>query len=187
MGNGFAPILVKTTLTSLNEMFKTNLDDTKVKFAALKTVYPNILVYTSDMSDLHIWRKQTLRHAAWLLTSECDFNSPTAIYPYPGKNFKRWLKWLTWLQLKAPKDATVTVDNKPTPKLAPAEAIMKTLKTALEDVASKSVSFYWNEGAALAVTITSVSPNYTIAVTSVKEPDIPKVADNDEDEVPSSP
>jgi hypothetical protein len=185
MGNGFAPILVNTALTSLNAIFSTDLAATKAKYNALNSIYPSFLVYTNDMSDRHIWRKRTLRHAGWLLTSECDFNSQTAKYPYPGKNFLKWLRWLTWLQVMPPS-ATISVDGV-IKNLAPAEAIMTTLRTALEDPQSTSVTFDWNEGAVLAVTITSVSPNYSVSVTSVKEADIPGgVNDDDEDNVPSS-
>jgi hypothetical protein len=64
---------------------------------------------------------------------------------------------------------------------------MNTLKTALEDLGTKGVSFHWNEGGALAVTIAHASPYYTIGVTSMKELDIRgPVSDNDEDNVPSS-
>lgn len=186
MGNGISPIVGATIFTSLNEIFGANLPETRMKYGMLNTLYPNFLVYTPDRSDLHVWRKRTLRHAAWLLTSEVDFKNGT--HPFPAKKFKKWLRWLTWLQLRPPADATVTV-NGARVGMAPAEAIMSTLKMALEDQYSSGVSFHWTEdNSVLVVDVvqqqgTLHQPGrYGISVVSKKESS--SLPDNDEDDLP---
>ncbi len=184
MGNGVPRLVANTILTSLNETFgRVNMPQAQLRYGMLNTLYPNFLVYTADTTDRHVWRKRTLRHAGWLLTSEVDFNPPHVSHPYPAKNFKKWLRWLTWLQVMPPANATVTVNNALV-AIAPAEAIMTTLKAALEDPAQAPVAFHWNEGAILTVAAICSPGNYSITITSVKEADISNVHDNDEDDLP---
>jgi len=182
MGNGLSRAVGTTILTSLNEIFGTNMSQTQLKYGMLNTLYPNFMVYTADTSNRHVWRKRTLRYAGWLLTSEVDFNPPHAGHPFPAKNFKKWLRWLTWLQVMPPANATVTV-NDVVVRTAPAEAIMSTLKAALEDPAQAPVSFSWTEGPTLAVTVMRAPGNYSISVTSLKEIDITNAHDDDEDDL----
>lgn len=179
MGNGLSVRVATTTLSSLNVTFgAANMPTMKLKYGMLNTLYPNLLLYTSDTSDRHVWRRRTLRHAGWLLTSEVNFNA----HAYPAKNYIKWLKWLTWLQMMPPTNATVTVNGVVTSGVAPAQAIMSTLKAALEDGSQGGgIQFLWNEGAALAVSVNQVSGNYSISVTSAKESDINNVGDDDED------
>jgi hypothetical protein len=186
MGSGLSHGLAITTLTSLNKLFNEKLPATKANYARLKAVYPNLLIYAdANTTEHHTWRHQTLRFAGWLLTAECDFNEPHVL-SYPGKNFKKWLRWLTWLQLFPQPGSTVLVNGQPVARV-PAEAIMTTLRKALDDPMSTAVTFAWHEGAALEVDVTTVSPVYSISVTSLKEPDIPAGPhDNDEDDVSSS-
>jgi hypothetical protein len=89
MGNGLSRTVGTTILTSLNEIFGTNIPQTQLKYGMLNTLYPNFMAFTDDTSDRHVWRKRTLRHAGWLLTSEVDFNPPHVSHPFPAKNFKR--------------------------------------------------------------------------------------------------
>lgn len=180
MGNGISRKAGTTILTSLNEIFGSNMDQTRLRYGMLKTLFPNFLVFTSDTSDRHVWRKRTLRFAGWLLTSEVDFNPPHAGHPFPAKNFKKWLRWLTWLQVMPPANAVVTV-NGATVQIAPAEAILTTLRMALEDSAGGGVQFAWTEGATLLVDVVQRSGSYSIGVTSIKEGDITNGNDNDED------
>ena len=183
MGNGISRAVGTTILTSLNEIFGANLSETRLKYGMLKTLYPNFLVYTSDTSDRHVWRKRTLRYAGWLLTSEVDFNPPHAGHPFPAKNFKKWLRWLTWLQTNPPANATVTVNGVATTTVAPAEAILTTLRLALEDSSPNPVTFGWTEGASLVVKVVQQPGTYSIDVTSIKEGDITNGHDNDEDDL----
>jgi hypothetical protein len=81
-----------------------------------------------------------------------------------------------------PANATVTV-NDVVVRMAPAEAIMSTLRMALEDPAQTPVAFRWTEGAALVVNVMQQTGNYMIAVTSLKEADISTGHDNDEDDL----
>lgn len=182
MGNGISRKVGTTILTSLNEIFGVKIGEAQMKYGMLKTLYPNFLVYLADQSDRHVWRRRTLRYAGWLLTSEVDFNPPHVSHPFPAKNFKKWLKWLTWLQLRPPANAIVTV-NDVVVRMAPAEAIMSTLRMALEDPAQTPVAFRWTEGAALVVNVMQQPGNYMISVTSLKEADIASGHDNDEDDL----
>jgi hypothetical protein len=179
MGNGFLLTEVTTALTSLNTMFGGDVATTRTKYGYLNNAYPNFLLYLGDTSDRRVWRKRTLRHAGFLLTSEVDFKN--AAHPYPAKTFRRWLKWLTWLQMMAAKDATVKFDNVVQSNITPAQAIMDTLKAAIEN-ASGTVHFSWSEGDMLTVEIKkATAPNYEIKVTSIKEPDVTGVVSDDED------
>ena len=182
MGNGLSRTAGTTILTSLNEIFGGKMAETRMKYGMLNTLYPNFLVYLDDRTDRHVWRKRTLRHAGFLLTSEVDFNPPHTGHPFPAKNFKKWLKWLTWLQLMPPANATVKINNVVI-RMAPAEAIMTTLRMAIEDPAQAPVRFGWTEGTALAVSVVQESGNYSIDVVSLKESDIGG-HDNDEDDLP---
>jgi hypothetical protein len=183
MGNGISRTVVTTILTSLSEIFGAKMGETRIKYGMLNTLYPNFMVYLADRTDRHIWRKRTLRHAAWLLTSEVDYNPPHTGHPFPARNFKKWLRWLTWIQLMAPANATVKVNNVVV-AMSPAEAIMSTLKAALEDPSQAPVKFGWTEGAALTVTVVQTPGNYSITVNSLKEADIASGHDNDEDDLP---
>jgi hypothetical protein len=185
MGNGISKTVGTTILTSLNEIFGANMAETQLKYGMLNTLFPNFMVYTPDRTDRHKWRRRTLRHAGWLLTSEVDFNPPHAGHPFPGKNFKKWLRWLTWVQLRTPPDATVWVNGAPVTNVAPAQAIMSTLKMALEDPAQIAVSFGWTEGAQLVVKVVQKpGQQYEIVVTSIEERDVPGGGhDNDEDDL----
>jgi hypothetical protein len=188
MGNGISPIVGETIFTSLNEIFGTRLAETRMKYGMLNTLYPNFLVYMAKTTttDLHVWRKRTLRHAAWLLTSEVDFRSGT--HQFPAKKFRKWLKWLTWLQLRPPADATVTV-NGVVATIAPAQAIMSTLKMALDDQFASGVSFRWTEDDHVLVVDVMQQPGtaqqpgkYAISVVSQKESN--SLPDTDEDDLP---
>ena len=183
MGNGISKTVGTTILTSLNGIFGPNMGETRLRYGMLNTLFPNFLVFTADQTDRHVWRKRTLRHAGWLLTSEVDFNPPHAGHPFPAKNFKKWLKWLTWLQVMPPNNATVKVNNVVV-NMPPAQAIMSTLKAALEDPSESPILFSWTEGAALAVTVIQQPGNYSIDVVSLKEADINTSHDNDEDDLP---
>jgi hypothetical protein len=184
MGNGISKTVGTTILTSLNEIFGDNMPVTQLKYGMLNTLFPNFMVYTSDQTDRHKWRRRTLRHAGWLLTSEVDFNPPHAGHPFPAKNFKKWLRWLTWLQVKVPADATVWVNGQQSTNVAPAQAIMSTLKMALEDPSQAGVRFGWTEGPQLIVRVTQQPANYEILVTSIEERDVPGGGhDNDEDDL----
>jgi hypothetical protein len=182
MGNGISKQVGTTILTSLNEIFGTNMAATQLKYGMLNTLYPKFMEFTANTSDRHVWRKRTLRHAAFLFTSEVDFNPPHAGHPFPAKNFKKWLRWLTWLHVMPPANSTVRVNGGIVAGKAPADAIMATLKAALEDPAKTPVVFGWSEGAALVVEVVNTGGVYSITVTSIKEPDIPNTTnDNDED------
>jgi hypothetical protein len=183
MGNGIAHVVASTALTSLNKLFSDNLAATKKKYKALSSpdVFPKLLVYTSN-PDRRVWRRRTLRHAGWLFTSELDLTSDAS--PYPARDFARWLKWLTWLQT-AEGDVTVTegadvVRNGETP----AEAIMGTLKIALEDTAHNPVHFRWAEGDNLTVNVDRTPGQYSIEVISIRanHGNIAGIKDNDEDQ-----
>lgn len=182
MGNGISRTVGTTILTSLNEIFGSNMAETRLKYGMLKTLYPNFLVFTDDRTDRHVWRKRTLRYAGFLLTSEVDFSPPHAGHPFPAKNFKKWLRWLTWLQTNPPANATVTVNGMPK-VIAPAEAILTTLRLALEDSVVSPVQFSWTEGPALVVKVRQQPGNYSIDVTSIKEGDVTNGHDNDEDDL----
>jgi hypothetical protein len=184
MGNGFTRKEARTVLGSLNDLFDGNMPSTRAKYTHLKYVYPEFLQYISDTSDRHVWRKRTLRFAAMLLASEIDFT--VTAHPYPGKNFKRWLRWLTWLQVMAPADAKVKIDGVLQTTISPAQAIMDTLKLALDDPNGK-VKLDWNEQAGtMKVDVErAAAPTYKISVFSKKEHDIPSGHhDNDEDDLP---
>lgn len=188
MGNGITLIVGTTIFTSLNEIFGSKMAETRMKYGMLNTLYPNFLVYTADRSDLHVWRRRTLRHAAWLLTSEVDFKTSHDHHPFPAKKFKKWLRWLTWLQLRPPADATVTVNGVVVP-MAPAEGIMSTLKMALDDQFASRVNFRWTEDPnGLSVDViqqpgTLYQPGtYSIVVVSQKESN--SLPDTDEDDLP---
>ena len=184
MGNAISRKVATTLLTSLNEIFGTNMAATQLKYGMLNTLYPKFMEFTADTSDRHVWRKRTLRHAAFLFTSEVDFNPPHPGHPFPAKNFKKWLRWLTWLQVMPPANATVKVNGHVAAGKAPADAILTTLKMALEDPAKTPVSFEWAEGAAMVVEVVHTGGVYSIGVTSIKEPDIPGAPhDNDEDDL----
>jgi hypothetical protein len=186
MGNGLAPIAAQTALTSLNKLFSDNLAQTKKKYAVLNgpDAFPNLLVYTNS-PDRRVWRKRTLRHVAWLFTSEVDFTD--ASNHYPARNFARWLKWLTWLQT-AGGNVTVTVSGVVTANgETPAQAIMNTLKIALEDSAATPVKFHWSEpqgNDTLTVNVDRTPGNYSIQVISIRanNPNIAAINDNDEDQ-----
>lgn len=183
MGNGFTRKEATTVLGSLNDMFDGGMPATRTKYTHLKYVYPQFLQYTADTSDRHVWRKRTLRFAAMLLTSEIDFTA--SAHPYPGKNFKRWLRWLTWLQVMPPASARVKIDGAATND-SPAQAIIETLKLALDDP-NGTVAFDWNEDPGMMkVDIKrATAPKYEISVLSKKEHDIPGGHhDNDEDDLP---
>ena len=120
MGNAISKTSGATILTSLNSMFGTKMAETRLRYGMLNTLYPNFLVFLADQTDRHAWRKRTLRHAGFLLTSEVDFTHTG--HPFPAKNFKKWLKWLTWLQMMPPANATVKVNNVVV-QITPAEAI----------------------------------------------------------------
>jgi hypothetical protein len=186
MGNGLAPIVANTTLYSLNKLFSVYLSDTKAKYAALNSpdVFPNFLIYTNS-SDRRVWRKRTLRHAGWLFTSDLDFTSKTI--PYPAREFANWLKWLTWLQTAA-GDVNVLVSGVTTHNdETPAQAIMGTLKIALEDKADHAVQFAWSEPTGndtLTVNVNRTPGKYKIEVISIDAANgnIAAIGDNDEDQ-----
>jgi hypothetical protein len=183
MGNGFTRIEATTVLGSINDMFGGNMAATRAKYTHLRYVYPEFLEFTPDTSDRHKWRKRTLRFAGMLLTSEIDFTA--SAHPYPGKNFKRWLRWLTWLQVMPPANAQVKIDGVVT-NTAPAQAIMDTIKLALDNP-NGEVRFNWDEDAGvMKVDIKRAgAPIYEISVRSKKERDIPSGHnDNDEDSLP---
>jgi hypothetical protein len=179
MGNGLVGAAAKTTLYSLNKLFQDKIKDTRTNYGYLKTVYPELLEFTVQGSDLHGWRKSTLRYAAWLLTSEVDFAASTHL-PYPANSFKQWLRWLTWVQSLDAKDATVIIDSTLTNQ-PPAQAILDTVKMALQD-ANGVIAFEWlHDKTQFKVETTRKSPNYTITVTCKGENEAPSNK-NDDDE-----
>ncbi len=183
MGNGFTIVEAATTLTSLNSMLNQDVGRTRDKYNHLKAVFPDFLRYTDDTSDRRIWRLRTLRFAGLLLTADIDFRS--SAHPFPGRNFKRWLRWLTWLQVM-PDPATVLINSVPvggTPDAEhPAQAVMETIRLTLEDPNGKC-RCEWGERAAMVVEVGRRSPNYSITVWSKKEQDVGGPHDNDEDEL----
>jgi hypothetical protein len=178
MGNGFTVKEADTTLTSLNHMLNDDVTKTRDKFMHLKAVFPDFLKYTDDTSDRRKWRLRTLRFAGLLLTADIDFRS--SAHPFPGRNFKRWLRWLTWLQVM-PDPATVMINGAPE-AVHPAEAVMETIRLTLEDPNGRC-RCEWGERAAMVVEVGRRSPNYAITIWSKKEQDVGGPHDNDEDDL----
>lgn len=182
MGNGVPRQVATTVLTSLNSMFGAkNMTVMQQKYVMLNSLYPDFLSFTADTTDRHVWRKRTLRHAGWLLTSEVDFTSHTHVYP--GKNFKKWLKWLTWVQTLQVTQASVTINGQPSAE-PPARAIMDTLKAALEDKAADGIGFDWSEKSTglMTVAVDQRPGRYGISVQSIQATGISNIEDNDEDD-----
>jgi hypothetical protein len=175
-------VVVNTVLISLNDLFGTaNMPSLQQKYQMLKTLYPNFMSFTADKSDRHIWRKRTLRHAGWLLTSEVDFTAPHGAYP--GSNFVKWLKWLTWVHTLTTADATVKINGTVVAGIPPAKAIMDTLEAALEDGTQSGVVFSWTEKSVgqMTVTVDQRSGHYSVAVESIQATGIGGHPDNEED------
>jgi hypothetical protein len=194
MGEGFLPSQYDASaITShLNAMFsKDGIRQTRTRFLVLKAMYPILLEYKEN--EVHnSKRKRSLRYAAWLLMSDIDFANVDK--PYPAKNFRAWLRWLTWLERHTPADVAVTVDGGQLNAEKPAEAILKTLRRALEDSDDNdvTVAFKWDPpppgGKELVVITRRQPPAYEIRVQSRPADDLPTtIGDNEDDEFPPKP
>jgi hypothetical protein len=179
MGSGVTRVVAQTVLISLNDMFNAaNMPGLQQKYKMLKNLYGDFMGFTADKSDRHIWRKKTLRHAGWLLTSEVNFG-----HDYPARNFVMWLKWLTWVQTLKDADATVNINATAVTGVPPAKAILDTLKAALEDVAQSPVTFAWAEKTTglMTVSVDQRPGHYAVAIESIQATGIVGHPDNEED------
>ncbi len=162
-----------------------NMPDLQRNYAKLNTLYPDFMVFLADKTDRHIWRKRTLRHAAWLLTSEVDFSHAHAGKPvYPGRTFIMWLKWLTWVQTLVPADAVVKINGARVTDVPPAKAITDTLLAAFNDGTHSGVVFFWTEKAAglMTVTVVQAPGKFSITVESINAAGVGGHSDNEEDQ-----